>query len=422
MRQKYIVNGEEKSKDELTYLDLEILFSEYVRKTGKYPTQKECTLQNNLPHFRIVAKILKDENILLKDFQTRMGKIGHIRSNASDYDMYVERFKQKCLSENRTLQISDLTNNTYGLPSAKWFVECCPCDKVKTYNDFVKWCGLPVNTKYDKEYIATKLKDFERELNRSIKGSDIKKNTVGFSMIVINRLWGCLSNAKKEIGLSTEIEDKSLPFDYYRDRIDKTLQYVLETHKRRCVSWTDLETGENKVEHHTIYRAFAKQNIDFNSYLQSKGFNLSPCLFGNIDYFDDGELVRSNFEWDFSCFLRDELKLQYKKDYHRDVMYKHFISDNVSNKYNCDYCLHINGRDYYIEIAGLIYNTKKNNWKEIKYTHKKRLDYQNKMIEKEKLLLSGNINYLFIFQNDMKNERYKDMVKEFIKKGDGYNG
>lgn len=95
MRQKYIVNGIEKSTNELTYSDIKILFTDYIKRKGKYPTQKECTLQNNLPHFRIVAKILADENITLKDFQTSMGKVGHIRSDISNYDTYVSRFKQK---------------------------------------------------------------------------------------------------------------------------------------------------------------------------------------------------------------------------------------------------------------------------------------------------------------------------------------
>lgn len=421
MRQKYIINGIEKSTNELTYSDIKILFTDYVKRKGRYPTQKECTLQNNLPHFRIVAKILADENIMLKDFQTSMGKVGHIRSDISNYDTYVCRFKQKCKEENRTLQISELVNNTEGLPSAKWFVDNCPCNTVKTYNDFVRWCGLVVNSKYDKEYISAKLKELELSLGRTLKRSDITKNNIGFSMIVIKRLWGSLEKAKVEIGLLAEKEDKSLSFEHYKKLIDNTLSFVWVNLHRKQVCWEDFETGEFKVDHHTIQKAFAKRGVDFNSYLKSKGFELSPNSIGNVNYFDDGELTRSKYEWDFSTFLRNELGLKYKNDYNRDIMYKK-LSAKINNKINCDYCVHFNGNDYYIEIAGLIYNTSSDNWREITYSSKKIMNYRNKMIEKENIFLQTNAKYLFIFQNDMKSGRYKDMVKDFIQRGDVNNG
>ena len=50
------------------------------------------------------------------------------------------------------------------------------------------------------------------------------------------------------------------------------------------------------------------------------------------------------------------------------------------------------------------------------------MNYRNKMIEKENIFLQTNAKYLFIFQNDMKSGRYKDMVKNFIQRGDVNNG
>lgn len=416
MNKKYIVKGIEKTINELTYSDIKILFADYIKRKGKYPTQKECTLQNNLPHFRVVAKILTNECITLKDFQTLMGKVGHIRSNISDYDIYVKRFKQKCKEENRTLRISELVNNTNGLPSAQWLVNNCPCNTVKTYNDFVEWCGLDANSKYDKEYISAKLKELELSLGRTLKQSDITKDTIGFSMIVVKRLWGSLEKAKVEIGLLIKKEDKSLPFEHYKNLIDNTLDFVWINFHRKQVCWEDFETGEFKVDHHTAQKAFNKKGIDFNSYLKSKGFELSPNSIGNVNYFDDGELTRSKYEWDFSVFLRNELGLKYKNDYDRDIMYKKFSSE-IKGKINCDYCIHFNGNDYYIEIAGLIYNTLSNNWREITYSSKKIANYRDKMIEKENIFLQTNVKYLIIFQNDMKSGKYKDMTKQFLQKG-----
>ena len=60
------------------------------------------------------------------------------------------------------------------LPSASWLAENCPDDNVKSYDDFVKWCGYESNKliKDDKQ-VANALVELEKKLGRHITNEDI---------------------------------------------------------------------------------------------------------------------------------------------------------------------------------------------------------------------------------------------------------
>ena len=52
----------------LTYDDLTELFKQFIQKENRTPSMMELTIENNLPSYSKVQKILKDNNMSYKAF------------------------------------------------------------------------------------------------------------------------------------------------------------------------------------------------------------------------------------------------------------------------------------------------------------------------------------------------------------------
>ena len=66
------------------------------------------------------------------------------------------------------MTIKELVNNTYGLPSAKWFVDNCPNKDIKMYDDFILWCGFESHKlKRNKDEIVQELIMLQNKLGRN---------------------------------------------------------------------------------------------------------------------------------------------------------------------------------------------------------------------------------------------------------------
>ena len=55
----YTVKGKEVCAKELTLDDCDWLFTKFVEENGYYPEGKICDIPHNLPHWRILKKILE---------------------------------------------------------------------------------------------------------------------------------------------------------------------------------------------------------------------------------------------------------------------------------------------------------------------------------------------------------------------------
>lgn len=401
------VNGVMKSIAELSYEDLVWLFNDYIGKNGIVPTQKQCIVKNNLPHGRAINKILIENNVSYNDFLNQFGKVKHVRTESKDYDFYLERYKNVSNEIGHALTIKELKNNPYGLPSASWFVKYCPNKNVNSFNDFIIWSGYNSNKlKCDDEEVQNKLIELQSILRRPITRYDINKKTIGFSMIVINRIWGSLGKCKEELGLLKTKSSRPKPFLYYKQILDKYIDDN-DVRQRGFVTWNDIEKN-TEVNHKTFIKAFCDNGYDFYKYLASNNIRLSDNSFGHNTILPSGEKTVSSFEYEFSNFL-EKNGFHYNKDYKRDVVYRSFIPLDNKSKINCDYVF----SDKYIEIAGLISN-KNNDWDTCIYNYKKHYDYQQKMIYKRKLLEENNKDYLFLFPEDFQNNIYKEKFYEFI--------
>ncbi len=411
---QYNVNGVLKQGKELDLNDIKVLFQQFVDKYGHYPLAKDCIIENNVPHSKILKRILNENNIVLTEWQTMFGKVGHVRCYKEHYEFYVRRFKEESDKLGRALLLEELANNIMSLPSGIWLAENCPDTSVKTYDDFVKWCGYESNKlARDKDQVVESLLSLENKLNRPLIKKDITIENVGFSNIVITRIWGSWENCKKELGLLKTIPKCRFTFDYYKNKLDTLLELIYQDYHRKIISWRDIENecyGEYRLEHKSITNAFRKEGLDFYKYVLSKGFTFKPNSWGMTEYSADGELLKSIYEIDFSNYLNN-LGFRYNDGYERDVMYKTFCDSNIQEKINCDYAIHKNNKTYYIEIAGLLYSKDDLNKR---FTERKER-YRQKMKKKTELLEKSNINSLVLYSRDMQTGRYKELINEFLK-------
>lgn len=99
-------------------------------------------------------------------------------------------------------------------------------------------------------------------------------------------------------------------------------------------------------------------------------------------------------------------------EYKRNVRYKTFTDEQ--SKIDCDYVIQVDGKPLYIEIAGIIYNTLEDDWRNRKYASKRENSYRDKMILKEKLLLNANVDFIFLFPWDMVSGKYVDILNDKI--------
>lgn len=413
---KYLdVDGRQVLTTKVTYEDLVILYNQYIDTYGEVPIYSKCDTKHNMPQGRIINRVIADKGITYNDFLLQFGKVSHVRTESKNYDVYVKRFKEVSDKLGHAIIQKELLNNSYGLPNPNWFVKYCPDENVKTYDDFVQWCGYESNKlEKDKEFVANTLINLEKELSRPIIRNDISLEKTGFSMIVLNRMFGGLTNAKKELGLMKTPPTQPLPFEYYKEKLDEILDNIKTHTNRDIISWYDIESELNNpysIEHKTLTKSFKREGVDIFAYIKSKGFMMNPSNFSFHYTFDDGERVVSSMEYEFSEYLRS-LGYEYNKDYFRDVLYKTF--SNEKSKMNCDYKIMIDNVPLYVEIAGIIYNCQENDWRSHTFSSKQERDYQQKMLKKEQRLIESGQHFLFLFKSEMFNDHYKNILNEKI--------
>ena len=409
------VNGKKVMTVDVTYDDLVWLYQDYINKNGKVPTTDMCLSKNNLPQGRIIKRVLAENNITYKDFLLQFGKVKKVRtSNPNDYDLFVSKFISICKSLGRSLSSKELLNNHYGLPGSLWFIKYCPDKSVTTYKQFLSYCKLEQNKHiWTKEEVAKTLIEYENKVGRPIITEDLCVDKAGISAIVINRLFGGLSSAKEELNLMKTLPNQPLPFQHYKSILtDMLMDYKTKTNNP-YITWQIIESGEYgsyKIDHKSMMKSFQDNNVDLYAYVHSYGLKFNPSLFSNTYTFEDGEKADSNYEYALSVYLRT-IGLKYKRDYIRAVRYNDFHQEK--SKMTCDYLIKIDKVEIYIEVAGMINNFEDEDWRTHDFVNKVSNAYRDKMIYKEQIFKQHNLNYLFIFANEMKDGSYKNkLLKE----------
>lgn len=405
---------------QITYDELVAAYCQFIKIHDRVPVSTECIAKNNLPQMRIIKRILQEQCITYGEFLAQFGKVSHVRSDNKDYARHVEHYIELSNKLGHTITSGELTNNQYGLPSPTWFIKNCPDKNVTTFVQFVRWCGLtPVKKVWTLEEVCVALRDLENRLSRPITKQDITPASVGFSMIVVTRLFGSLNQAKQDLGLLQTISAQPLPFEFYRAKLERTAKNVAATLHRNTITWSEIEDDAycpceytHSTDHKTYMNSFASAGVNLVEYLKSIGIEMCPSSFSFVRTFDDGERTRSNMEYDVTLLLREH-GLVYCKDYFRDVKYKERFSG--TSRIDCDYEI-VRGHEHrFLEIAGIISRPTNADWRTYQYSTRIKCEYRDKMILKERCLVEAGVPFLFVFANEMESGDYIRLITEFIK-------
>ncbi len=396
---------------EITYEDLIILYRQFIDSHGHVPITKECTGENNMPQQRIINRVLKANHVTYKGFLGMFGKKSRARASVSDYMVFVEEFKAYSDKLGRPLTSIELTSDEYNLPNCTWFISYCPDKSVKTYADFVRWCGYePCKKVWTKEEVADVLLRFEATHGRNVVREDITTPNIGFSMIVINRLFGSLEEMRLECGLRPLKMRIGKQAQYYIDHLtDVVLAYKAATGKP-YISWADIESGRysDVVHNHKTYsKHFSNAGLNLFAHVKSLGCMMNEGGFSNTCVLDSGELIRSTLEYEFTEYL-NQRGFVYGVDYRRDIRYRDFVE--VDSKIDCDYVISIGDKQVFIEVAGVLDSVDRKNWASSKLRDEKHENYRRTLLTKRRLLESIGAEYHFVFREDIVTGKHKGLI------------
>lgn len=110
-------------------------------------------------------------------------------SKSLKYKEYIELFKEISNKKGKPLKYAELTNNKYGLPSARWFISHCPNKTVHNYNDFISWLGYINKYNINKKEATRIIYHMQSKLNRPLLYDDFRnpqKGEIGIG--AINRI------------------------------------------------------------------------------------------------------------------------------------------------------------------------------------------------------------------------------------------
>ena len=116
-------------------------------------------------------------------------------------------------------------------------------------------------------------------------------------------------------------------------------------------------------------------------------------------YLSNGEKCDSSYECMVSNWLIDN-----NINYERNILYKNLDKYNHYNgAMNCDYLIHYNNKDWYVEIVGMLWS------KDYKPTTTETITYYEKLKKKEQILKNNHLNYKLIYANEFKYNSIADL-------------
>lgn len=328
-----------------------------------------------------------------------------------EYNKNVDEYKRQSKIKGKPITGKELPK--YNLPCVKTFIKYCPDSKVKSWNDFVIWCGLNPTNMISKEQASQLLIKLDRRLDRPIIRKDLTLNNAGISCHMVRKYWKNLRNCQEELGLKIyPNSNHQKSFNYYKKKLDLVIQDLKQRNKSR-ITWHDIiYSNVGGFNYNSLINAFMKEDINVVNYIQDNGLTFWKTGIGKENYymFSDGETTTSSYEYDLSTFLRDS-DFIYERDYSRNCLYKNILNIDLKQKIDCDYLFY---DTFAVEIVGMLSN-KNNDWHTFKCNSTREEDYLHKMIYKEKLFIQNNIPFLFLFPEDFENDlAFKPKVINFI--------
>lgn len=178
----------------------------FVKIHNKFPKTHEFKSVNGLPAYGYTVKVLKDNGETLNDVATRFDIGRHLKTEGYDY------WLQKLKDLGKEIGFKNITHNNiseYNLPSIKWFLQECPNDNVKNFNDFKRYeLEYFDNLNLTKDEVTRRIYLMQSKLNRPLMYDDFRSpedSTVGITIII--KFWGTMNKMKSELGLEVNQED-----------------------------------------------------------------------------------------------------------------------------------------------------------------------------------------------------------------------
>ncbi|OZB98018.1 hypothetical protein CJP46_02305 [Paenibacillus sp. XY044] len=271
-----------------------------------------------------------------------------------------------------------------GYPSRKTFTNHFP-----SFDEALRQAGfdIPPKLNYTKEYLLTEIDRFINEFGRQPYAKDMDDAKGYPSSYHFNKEFGSWNNAIKAAGLKEkvsrytdiELKEKFMDFVNLNGRPPKLHEF-------------------NNNPDYPSFWCYQNRYGSWNKTLIHYGFDISVGNSGSHHEFANGELCKSNYEFDVSNWLRKN-----KISYLRNVSYNEWIPDYEGKK-DCDYVILYNGDIIWLEIAGLYpYGEKISRMEK---------DYKERFDHKVSELLSI-FNYKIFYPQDFK-ERTLDEMFGFL--------
>lgn len=395
----------------LEYIKDKIL--EFYIEKHRFPFAEEYKIQYKLFNFSYATlnNLFNKNDECYRDYLASIDCFATKPPSVKYYKKYVEKLIELCESENlsykKDLNFIDSNGIKRQLPDIRWFINNCPDKSIKDIESFKRWCGINTYGLTKNECIEQIVK-MSNEYNRPLKYDDFRgyNDTHGNTnnralLFFINKYWGSVNKMKQELGLEI-IQDKMIATtdNDIKNTIQIIKQYMIRNN-RNCLTTYEWDSVDGVIKFNT-FRKYIKNyyNISVKDYLNQHEIEIASPGCGARYTFPDGEVTTSQFEYLFSKYLRNA-GYKYQLDYKRNVKYRYIDSDYTGNM-DCDYLLNINGKEVYIEIAGIIAGYKKYYYNNITITASNSKEtYKTKLKQKERMLMNNNKNYYILFPCDL---------------------
>lgn len=430
---KYLVINEEKVEiDKVTYSDLLMIGKQYYDEYKKFPVQKDFNATNNdLPNDCLVNKMLKSYGKTKLDYYLDLG--------CDDYSLlscYMTEEQRNKMFFPLHLPSGIIIYYDYSDDPNSNKINWLHCHdqygyKYYTTRQRMQHCqhnnNIPDRFRFDKPiYLEYNINNLLRLNNCIYKVHEIPNGCKGHDNISLISIYGDITYATvnqiaKYISRYTE-EGRQLAL-----KRDLSLQCSKEDAIRilkekmqllnRPLAIKDLKGksyDNNYISRKTIEKYWGTFSNMMHE-LSENGCQLSSTGFGIHYILQNGDFVKSNYEYDFSQALISAGFI-YGETYFRDIRYSKII-DSYTGRMNCDYMLILNGNVMYIELAGML-----NDKKHIDaFLNNQEIDnpifekYRKKLTLKKQILDECHVDYKILLEPDLNISNYNHIINEFIK-------
>jgi len=130
--------------------------------------------------------------------------MGKLRPTKEEWFQEVEKYKLVVNKLGRYIGSQELTKNQWGLHSANWYIINSQIKNIKTYVDFVTWCGFKIKYKASKDEVIKKIYEMQSKLSRPLCIDDFKnkgRRSDDIGIRIIWKYWSSFHEMQAELGL-----------------------------------------------------------------------------------------------------------------------------------------------------------------------------------------------------------------------------